>query len=166
MVSVETELEKKRLSPQYRRCFKIGLQHFRLWLAKTLQCHWDTPPASHVINAVLAQYVNQCEHDGTQIWIPKHSVLAIQTWVPRLRGHLQRPWVCLRQWISELYLGSRPALQQEILFGLFGVALDSAFLSPSHRHHWICFAVLVRVGFFGLLRPGELLALRAQDVLF
>ena len=42
MVFVQTELGEKRLSPQYRRRLKIGLQHFRLWLVTVLQCHWDT----------------------------------------------------------------------------------------------------------------------------
>jgi hypothetical protein len=48
---------------------------------------------------------------------------------------------------------------------LFAVALSWSFDDPRLAHLLVPFAVLIRVGFFCLLRPGELTSLLAGDVM-
>ena len=162
----ETSLEKTRLSPVYRGRLSKGLEHLRFWLSAHEKGIHPWMLSDVGLNSVLAKYVNSCRTTGVCLWVPKHAILAIQTWAPQYRGKLHRPWDCIRNWKSILFLGSRPPLQEEILFGLFGFGLNSGFSNASRAHHWIVFAVLVRVGFHGLLRPGEFLGLRGRDVLF
>ena len=162
----ETALEQNRLSGAYRDRLKKGLEHFRCWIGlhKPKALRWEEDVQA--VNQVLADYVNACRLRGESMWLPKHAILAVQTWIPGYRGKLHRPWDCLRTWRAQEFLGSRPPLQREILYGLFGVALDLAFAGGTNVHLWFCFGILVRVGYSALLRPGELLALRARDVLF
>ena len=161
---VETTLETERLSAVYRERLTRGLEHLKVWIVEHYKGPNDWMYSVESVNCVLANYVFSCKQRGLSMWLPKHAILGVQTWYPHFRNHLHRPWDCIRAWRSQRFLGSRPPLQPEILFGLFGYALNDAFLYPTKAHLWFCFAVLVRVAFHGLLRPGEFLALRCKDV--
>ena len=49
-----------------------------------------------------------------------------------------------------------------ILRTMFATALSQALADPTAQ--WYCFAVLIRLGFVGLLTPIEIMKLKAEDV--
>ena len=126
---VETQLEIDRTSAIYRDRLHKGLDHFREWLryGPTPSKSWHASVRG--INQVLATYVNHCREHGVKPWLPKHAVLAFQTWAPSLRGHLHRPWDCLRTWKLQTYLGSRPPMPP-------AVRIRSG--QPSLKDFWRC----------------------------
>lgn len=163
---VETQLEIDRTTAVYRHRPHKRLGHFREWL------RFGPPPSENWlapvrgIAHVRATYVNHCREHDVKPWLPKHAFLASQTWAPSPRGHLHRPWNCLRTWKLQAYLGSRPPMPTAVLAGFYGVAMDFALSLSMEAHLWVCSAILGRVGRSALSRLGALLGLRAKDVLF
>eukprot|EP00973_Karenia_brevis_P006019 818979-Karenia_brevis.AAC.1 len=58
----------------------------------------------------------------------------------------------------------RTPITEELLRAMFIFSLEKGFESKRYSSWWFCFAVLIRIGFFALLRPGEIAQLRKEDV--
>ena len=80
-----------------------------------------------------------------------------------LRFKLTRAWGILKAWKLRLPSAHRLPLPLNLLQLMFSVALD-AHLAGTRSALLLPLAVLMRVGFFGLLRPAELLRLRVADI--
>eukprot|EP00973_Karenia_brevis_P012327 1674518-Karenia_brevis.AAC.1 len=83
---------------------------------------------------------------------------------PVLKKRLQRPWDALKSWRSRMPTSHRTPITEELLRAMFIYSLERGFGSNRCSFWWFCFAVLIRIGFFALLRPGELTQLRREDV--
>ena len=82
------------------------------------------------------------------------------------RGLLPRAWDCLTSWQQKLPSSHRLPLTILLLRVLFIVAISQGLEDFQPAYLLIPGAVLLRVGYFGLLRPRELLAIRAKHVSF
>ena len=161
----ETELEATRTQPVYRgklaRCLRI-------FYAFASACNVDLAAFSR--NLLLAEetaalFVQWCYDRRVPFWMCKHGLLAIQTRWRHLKGTLGRGWDALRSWGLRRPLNSRTPITLELLQALAAISFSQGLEHAGFSHLFCCFSVLVRVGFFCLLRPGELTRLRAGDVL-
>lgn len=120
-----------------------------------------------IIDGVLEEYVKRMhsERKRSSLRVAKHAILIVQILRPRLRKKLQAASNSVRSWEEMQPSSFRPPLPIPILAAMICKArLTAEENQGSLRVLWHSFATLLMVGFFGLLRPGELFNLRASDV--
>ena len=159
-----TGLEERRYSAAYRRRLGLGLHEFSKWL----QLHG--PGDVRIIrkhrrrlDVLLARFVDFCFNSGILYDTAKHAVLAVQQ-VLHLKRELPRVWSSLKAWHLSLPSSHRVPMPVDVLMALFTLGLD-LWLSAVGPPLLLPLVVLSRVGFYGLLRPGELFGLKRCDVL-
>ena len=103
---------------------------------------------------------------GHLLSLVKHAILGCQHVFPQLRGSLSTTWGNLKVWEEERSSQLRPPLPVPILLCAVGLSRAHAVTSRDSRlgMDWTLFSVLLEIGFFCLLRPGELLRLRHKDI--
>ena len=117
---------------------------------------------SVLTNQLLVELVNEMHDNKVAICHARHVILAVQTCHRQLKGSLGRAWDCLRAWQLSVPTWSRIPMPLLILRSMFATALLFALDEPTV--HWYVFAVLLRLGHAGLLRPIELMKLTAEDI--
>ncbi len=153
-----TELE----AAPYRRRLGFGLLAFRQWLRE------HGPPGVRLarshrrqLDVALSLFVDFLHRQKLSFDTAKHAVLAVQQLL-HLKNRLPRAWGCMKAWRSELPTlptSHRIPIPLELVKGLFARALDR-WLSQLWPALLLPFCVLLRVGSYGLLRPGELFKLK------
>lgn len=156
-------LEEQRTSVVYRRRLEQGWNLFVPWVhRRSLPSAWHED--TRLANEVLAQFVQEM-HDGkVPCWLVRHSVLAVQTYYHHLRMRIPRPWDALRGWKKELTLRSRRPIPELLLEGIFAEGLKYGLVHRKLACYYIVAVILFRVGLEALLRPAEILRLRAGDI--
>ena len=116
----------------------------------------------------LAAYVidRHGEKHKKQLTLVKHGLLCCQHVYPRLRGQLQTAWGNLKTWEEERVSRLRPPLPVPIWLNAVGLARAHARMESQEkiRQQWVLFSALIELGFFCLLRPGEIFRLKHCDV--
>ena len=115
-------------------------------------------------NALLVAFVEAMHDKGERFWLTRHGILAVQTRFQALRGRIPRPWDALRGWKQELRVRSRVPMSPLILEGIFGAGLARVTMGGRMNGYLLAGIVLLLVGFEVLLRPIEILRLRARDI--
>ena len=160
----QTRLEKNRTSRVYRDRLLQGRDLLLRWLFLVNLRLTDLVQTPLLLDASLAEFVNYCQHHKVQLWLVRHSVLYIQTQWRNLRHCLPRAWDCISSWSSELPTSNRKPVPHKMLLALSVVALSWGYEGNQWSRLLIIFSVLVRIGFFSMLRTGELLRLRVVDI--
>ena len=162
----EGHLEAHRVSQQYRTHLRAGLALFVDW-AKLSPTQLDSL-ALHPdrISQALVDFLDFAHSSGIPLWKARHAVLGVQSRWRALRHHIPRPWDAIRSWQAERVWSNRLPLLLEIMRAMFVVAVSWAGENPPGWPYMLPFAILLRVGFWCLLRPGEIIRLRRCDVRF
>ena len=160
----ELDLEASRTTRTYRQRLLFCLTCFLQWIARrqvmVVGDWWDNVD---ITNQLLVEFVSWTKEEKWAIWKARHAILAVQTMHHPLKGKLGRAWNCLRSWQMTIPTLSRIPMPVHVLRAMFITALLFASEEPHNAALWYSFAVLVRVGHEGLLRPGEMTELRAAD---
>jgi hypothetical protein len=119
------------------------------------------------VDEILEQYIKQMhsEDKRSSLRLAKHAVLMVQIARPRLRKSLQTAWNSIKSWEEQRPSNFRPPLPIPLLVAM--VCKARIFAQKSRGPEgvlWHTFATLMMVGFFGLLRPGEIFNLRPGDI--
>ena len=117
---------------------------------------------SGLFNQLLGDLIHEMHENKVALCHARHTILAVKTAHRNVKGNLGRASDCLKTWQMRQPSWSRVPMPILILRTLFASTLLMA-LSESTAQ-WYTFAVLIRLGFMGLLRPIELMKLRAEDV--
>ena len=158
-------LASARLSRAYRRRLRQGKLALVAW-GKRSRCDIMQIDDPIVMDSYLERFVeesyaaNGCFHDC------KHAILWVQYRRRHWRRSLPRAWDVMRSWEFQRPSHSRTPLPEMLLKAMWTWAWN---YSVSHPHLWstvLLFAFVCRLGFAGLLRPGELCALRIGHLLF
>lgn len=98
--------------------------------------------------------------------LAKHAVLFVQIARPRLKRSLKASWNSLKCWEEDKPSQFRPPLPLALLAAMLCQARLRAEQAESNQMKllWLRFSTLLGAGFYGLLRPGELLSLCPEDV--
>jgi integrase len=132
--------------------------------------HGLTSPATASLsdvaaNSLLTAYIQHAYEKGEHIRHSRHAILAVQTAHRHLRGKLRQSWDGLQSWAEELPSSLRTPLP--LLCFKAMVCLSRIFgLSSKGRaaFTWFVFANLLELGYWGMLRPGELFNLKREHV--
>eukprot|EP00438_Fugacium_kawagutii_P002055 Skav212336 [mRNA] locus=scaffold1488:19301:20410:+ [translate_table: standard] len=132
---------------------------------------WDLISAgrSRDVDAALEAFVRNMHECGkaSSLRIAKHAILYVQAARPRLKKTLKSAWNSIRIWEEQTPSSFRAPLPLSLL-----VALTCQCRAQAAREEkkgvkslWLIFSVLINLGYFALLRPGELFKLKGNDVL-
>ena len=156
-------LETNRLSRPYRRQLKKARAWLRVWeIQKRIDLSTVTEPES--LDSLLAAFVQDSRESAMAFWIPKLAVLHLQWLKPSLRRRLPRTWNCLKTWYQENVWAPRVPVTQIVMLNWFLTALDLVpYANARQAQLLVRGAILLRLGFYTMMRPGELLALMAKD---
>lgn len=164
-------LRISRYSLSYRNRLLGAAAHLRSFLRKhKLDWNLVTKGRSKDVDIFLDQIVSELYEQRTtrpgSLQLAKHAVLFCQVCRPRLKHKLKQTWASLKSWEEHEPGRLRPPLPIAVMMGMICQARISSELatSSSDRHKWLTFSTLIMMGFFGLLRPGELLNLRRKDL--
>ena len=119
--------------------------------------------ASQVDTALVA-FLNDAEASGEQFYLAKHAVLGCQHTWRGLKGKLVRAWDCVSGWQSRRAWSNRVPMSRDILEYLFLTAVNWALADQACARLLFPFAILLRLGFYGLLRPGEICRMKVGDI--
>ncbi len=113
-----------------------------------------------VTNRVLLCFLRKQRQTGGNLTLARHAVLVCQTMNRQLRGHLRPCWDLIQDWQESVPSQLRNPMPLLILESITVLArLYGMQASGLARFEWLALACLLEVGFWGLLRPGELYAL-------
>ena len=162
----EVALEKARTSKTYRAKLEAALAQLLLWASTIFWAAIDWMSDAIKCNQVLCEYVQKLHRNNGKIAAGRLAILAIQTVRRELKGHLGRSWDCIRSWQLQCPLKSRVPMPEDLVRAFFAFAIAEALNAMRDREalSHFAFAILVRLGFECLLRPGELLKIKVGDL--
>ena len=163
-----TKLEEKRTGSVYRNRLQAGFSALSRWLqlrsAEYLEGLASNSISPLVVDQLLAEFVTESHEQGHKFWIVKHAVLSAQTRFRHYRGKIPRAWDCLSSWEATRPFRSRTPIGRDLVYFLSAVAFSWGVEVGSRANHMLPMSILLRVGYHGLLRPGEIANLRVEDV--
>lgn len=155
------KLKWGRYSSAYRKRLLEGCRALRLGLlGGGLTFDVILKEKSSTVDELLEHFARCVREraEKSRLRIAKHAVLAVQVMRPRLHKRLQLAWSALKSWEEQ----TSTSFRSPVPLALFLVIVCKAMIF-SDRQIWTCFGALTLIAFFGLLRPGELFALRGSD---
>ena len=152
-----TNLEITRISTAHRQRMDDAFAELVRWVAQQNICFsFDTDsPSAPLVCELLCKFVQWQFDRGGSFYVAKFAVLAAQWRWRSIRGSIRRAWDCIGSWEMRLPRGNRVPLPEVVLKAMFIQCVLVAMADPRLRSLLLSFAVLLRVAFYGLLRPGE-----------
>ena len=162
-------IDESRYSRNYVLQLRRGAVLFRAWHKEqegsdgSDPYQWDGEP----LDLALERFICKAKESGIPYYLAIHAVLFAQVTRPRLKRQLTAAWDRITAWQLQRPVRLRLPLPRPICEALFLVALDLGFVrQPARAWLWLPFAIVLRLGFGALLRPGEFLgALRGHVTL-
>ena len=156
-------MPRQLATSRYSRAYKARLSQayhlFVQWCA-SIGVSIAFPLKASLANSLLVRYVQHLFDSGATLSVASHTILSLQHLQPSLRSRLKRAWNSVWSWQLEKPLNMRRPMPHSVLQCMFATAcLYGLAWEPGHAQQWLSFAIALRVGFFGLLRPSELLGL-------
>ena len=101
-----------------------------------------------------------------KLTLVKHALLGAQHAFPGLKGKLSTAWEHVRVWEEQRIVRLRQPLPIPIWLCMVGLARAHAKVEADtvSRYDWEVFSVLLEIGLFCMLRPGELMRIHHSDV--
>ena len=158
-----------RFSTAYRGRLLAGLQDVHAFCRESMCLPLkEVLKRPQTADKILGQYVIERHRStkGKALSQIKHALLGCQHLAPRLRGKMMTAWQNVKVWEEEKSSRMRPPLPLPIWVCMAGIARGRSLVvnSSSERSLWYCLAVMLEIGLLCMLRPGELLKLKHDDV--
>jgi hypothetical protein len=159
-------LQATRRMQKYRRVLWLCWQ---LLTSFAVAHHFTTPQMlssdASEANSLLIAFTQHLYDDDKPLYLAVHAILAIQYIHRGLKGRLRPAWDSIESWQFEVETTNRAPMPLLVLYA-FTTACRIQGLYQAlhgnkvHAYQLIVMSVLSEMAFFGLLRPGEMLALR------
>ena len=114
------------------------------------------PKQRHLLDGLVCEYLEHLWSEGYGRALASDTVAGLQDQDPKIRGHLQGSWRLLKTWSINEIPNRAPPLPCHVLHAMVGWAIF-------HGHG--TFAVSLLMGFYSMLRTGELLNLKSSHVM-
>eukprot|EP00438_Fugacium_kawagutii_P014624 Skav234625 [mRNA] locus=scaffold171:83113:87878:- [translate_table: standard] len=145
-------LSKITVQPRTRKRYDAALDKFFKYLAER---QLTLPKQRYAMDSLVSEYLEFLWMEGEGRSLASDTLASLQDREPHLKGQLTSSWRLLKTWLSHEIPNRAPPFTEEVVQTLVGYALF-------HNEH--AFALSLLIGFFALLRTGELLGLRNRDV--
>ena len=142
-------LRSLTVQPITRKRYDEGLQHFYDYLARE---GLDLPSKRDKMDQFVSDYIEYLWSEGEGRASASNFLAALQDRDPKLKGLLPLSWRLMRTWTTAEVPNRAPPLTETVL---------KAMVGWSFLHEHFRFGISLLVGFYGLLRAGELLSLQA-----
>ena len=139
-------LKQLALQPQTRKRYQAARAKFYAYLHEN---HLELPRTLSKFDDLLSDYVEHLWASGERRALASDSVAAMQDVEPQLKGKLQGTWRLLKTWHTNEVPNRAPPLPEAVLEAMLGWCLF---------HEYYAFGLSLLLGFYGLLRTGELLS--------
>lgn len=108
------------------------------------------------LDMACAEWVEACWEDGESLYTVGNALSALHFFEPITKRKTPSAWKLFATWKKMEWPARAPPLTQDIILSMAYYALC---------HNDLFFSCLLALGFYTLLRTGELLKLRGQDLL-
>lgn len=142
------DLAEAGVTEKTRQGYQAGLRKLLPYLSDVAN------PAD--LDTAVAEWVQLVWEDGESLYVVSNALCGLHFYEPLTKRCIPTAWRLFATWRKLEWPARAPPLTCGIVYSLAHYAIS---------HHDIFFAALLCLGFFGLLRTGELLALRGTDVL-
>lgn len=115
----------------------------------------ELPKQKSALDGLLCDYLEHLWASGEGRALASDTLASLQDVSPRLRGSIPGAWRLLKAWSTNEIPNRAPPLPERVLHSLVGYYIF-------HRQHAMALSLLL--GFYGMLRTGELLGIRNKDV--
>ncbi len=144
-------LRKLTVQPSTRNRYDAAIDHFLRFLKEN---SLSLPSRRDLLDPMVCDFLEHLWSSGFGRALASDCVAGLQDQDPKLRSHLPGSWRLLKAWAVNEIPNRAPPLPEHILHAMCGWACF---------HQQYGFAVSLLVGFYGMLRTGELLGLRRKD---
>eukprot|EP00438_Fugacium_kawagutii_P029680 Skav211484 [mRNA] locus=scaffold2188:226124:230616:- [translate_table: standard] len=145
-------LSSLTVQPRTRVRYDRALQRFFSYLAE----HKLTLPKQRsLLDGIVSDYLESMWAEGEGRSLASDTLAALQDREPYLKGQLVHSWRLLKTWVAHELPNRAPPFTEEVVQTLVGYC-------NFHNNH--VFALSLLLGFYGLLRTGELLSIRNKDI--
>lgn len=107
------------------------------------------------LDAIASDYLEHLWAKGLGRASASNFLAALQDSQPQLKGKLPQSWRLLKTWVSNEIPNRAPPLPTEVLYAMVGYALFK---------EWHFFAITLLLGYYGLLRTGEILQVKGSHI--
>lgn len=146
------KLKDLTVQPQTRKRYESARQQFYQFLhANQLQ----VPTQSHALDLLVGEYLEHLWSTGEGRGRASDTLAAIQDLQPQTKGALPVSWRLLKAWHVNEVPCRAPPLPESCLKAMVGWAIFKGEFA---------FGLSLLLGYYGLLRTGELLEIRASQV--
>ena len=140
------------IQPKTRARYDNAIKRFHSYLR---QRELVLPKQRARLDPLLSDYLEYIWMEGEGRSLASDTIAGIQHYDPQIKGQLVGSWRLLKTWVANEIPCRAPPLTEQALQTMVGHALF---------HQRYQFALSLLLGFYGLLRTGELLSLRCKDV--
>ena len=138
-------LKSLTVSEKTRARYDNATSKFAQWLKDN---DLTLPRKRDQLDGLLAEFIEYLWSEGFGRAQACDTLAGLQDRDPKLKGHLQLSWRLMRAWSTNEIPNRAPPLPQEAVMAMVGWAFF-------HGH--FSFGVSLLVGFYAMLRTGELL---------
>eukprot|EP00435_Cladocopium_sp_Y103_P073912 s436_g45.t1 len=115
----------------------------------------ELPTQKSLLDGLLCDYLENLWATGEGRALASDTLAALQDTSPRIKGSIPGAWRLLRTWLTNEIPNRAPPLPERMVHALAGYFLF-------HRQPRMALSLLL--GFYSMLRTGELLGIRNKDV--
>lgn len=113
------------------------------------------PKRKEQLDSLASEYLEHLWSTGEGRALASDTLAALQNLEPHLKGHLPEAWRLLKVWSQNELPNRAPPLPEAVVHAMVGRAL---------LKHEADFALSLLLGFYGMMRTGELLSLLPRQV--
>ena len=146
------KLKDLTVQPRTRHRYDQSLRQFLEWLTRE---GLSLPSKASQMDNLVSDYLEFLWASGEGKSVANNALAALQDHDPNLKKKLPGSWRLMKAWNTAEIPNRAPPLTLNLLNALCGWSVLQE--CPT-------FGLSLRVAFFGLLRTGELLSVRAKDV--
>ena len=147
-------LRNLTVQPATKIRYDLALKRLLAWMR---DCRMLFPSSAEQVDGALCAYLEELWETGESKAHAGDTLAALQNWKPLLRKRLPAAWRLMRAWTARELPHQCPPLTPTLVHALAGLAWQQGL-------YWLARAVVI--GFYGVLRTGELLKLRKSHVTF
>lgn len=145
-------LRSLTVQPATKKRYNLAIDKFLSFLN---QEGLQLPKERHRLDALTSEYMEHLWSSGEGRALASDTVAGLQDLDPRLKGQLPCTWRLLKVWHANEVPNRAPPFPQVVIDAIVGYCL---------LHEKSLFALSILLGFYGMMRTGEVLQLRRNQV--
>ena len=145
-------LKSLTVQPSTRKRYDLALKNFYGYLGRE---KFTPPKQRELMDPLISDYLEELWSSGESRAEASNFLAALQDFDPKLKHRLPGSWRLMKTWTTNEMPSRAPPLTENILHAMVGWA---------RFHEHLEFGLSLLIGFYCILRTGELLNLKSRDI--